>query len=269
MHKHITQGRSKASQAVLLGLALIAGNAQAAGDDFAWGYGPDNGPHVWGDYFPTCHGNRQSPIDIMRNATTRIRGAEINTEYRSRALNVESNGHTIQVNVAPGSTLRVGLKTYQLLQFHFHTGSEHTVEGAQAPLEVHLVHMDSNGRLAVLGFFFKAGNHTNAVLETVIAHAPHRIGKQALDVDLDYSDLLPDDEVSAYYNYSGSLTTPPCTEGVNWLVAKATLSASHEQIQALRELMVHHGDIGNFRPPQALNDREVRNVGRRERHSDH
>lgn len=171
--------------------------------------------------------------------------------YNAVPLNIIDNGHTIQANYAPGSTLTVGDKTYTLKQFHFHHPSEEHINGKGYELVAHLVHADADGHLAVVAVLLKKGS-ANAFLETVWKNFPAEKGK-AVDVStvtLNVKDLLPAD--LGYYTFAGSLTTPPCSEGVTWYVLKSQVSLSGDQVAAFTKLYPM-----NVRPIQPMNDREL------------
>ncbi|MGD8593021.1 MAG: carbonic anhydrase family protein [Gammaproteobacteria bacterium] len=209
------------------------------------------GPSYWGTLttadgqlaYETCGtGREQSPIDLT-NPTFKNTD-DIDTHYKSWSLNVENNGHTIQINMAPGSTLDIEGETYYLLQFHFHGDSEHTVNGGHEPVEMHFVHMNSKGELAVLGVFIEEDRHDkpNAQIAAILQLAPEEVGKNNIAHNVvKASELLPGKSIDSFWYYHGSLTTPPCTEGVKWYVAKEHIYASHEQIEGLKELLQHHG----------------------------
>ena len=245
-------------------LALISNLSFAAGD-VHWSYGGENGPQHWADLSPdfaTCAtGNEQSPINIDLATTNVVKLDDIEIEQESWALSVVNNGHTVQVNMAPGSKMEIGDKEYHLLQFHFHTSSENTIDYQFFPMEVHFVHMNSHGQLGVLGVMFEAGE-SNPALAAILATHPVHEGKHALHHGggIDPMKLIPaeGDEVEEYYNFSGSLTTPPCSEGVNWLLAKQPVEASADQLHEFKKIMTHDGLYsGNNRPVQDLNDRVV------------
>ena len=254
-------------------LLACSSGAFAAGAGPAWDYQQQGAD--WASltddegHFPykTCgDGQVQSPINIDPTQTVRRRTPSVRTIYRSVPLNVQNNGHTIQVNYAPGSMMKIGKKAYYLLQFHFHAGSENTVgvdgvDEHRAAAEVHFVHMNSKGKLGVLGVFIEKGRKNPALEAILKTHDLDEIGKHDIEAPIKIQSLLPGRNVNAYYNFPGSLTTPPCTEGVNWYVAKKPVHASEAQIQALRDLMWHDG-YENYRSTQPRNDRVVREKGR-------
>ncbi len=227
-------------------------------DDHAihWSYTGPDGPHHWGDLAPeniTCKiGKNQSPIDLRDNAAVGTTGLpQLDVVYQDVPLRVLNNGHTVQVNYPLGSYIKVGDHRYELMQFHFHTPSEHKKEGFNYPMEMHLVHKDSDGNLAVMGILFQEGEE-NESLNSLLSHLPKDIGKQHLyqHASLNPADFIPGN--TDFYKYSGSLTTPPCSEGVYWIVFKQPIQASAEQIQQMNDLM---GD--NSRPFQPKNARAV------------
>lgn len=244
----------KSFVAAAAAVTLVAGmGATAIASDPAvhWGYSGDHGPDKWADVSPeysACRaGTMQSPVDLgVSNARAHV---EVVAGYREAPLAVLNNGHTIQANFSKGSQLVSSGRTYQLLQVHFHTPSEHAVSGKRYPLVAHFVHRDASGQLAVLGIFFDEGE-ANPELAKILAAAPAHespvthIGGVTLDPD----GMVPHD--LDVWRYMGSLTTPPCSEGVNWHVAMQTMTASREQIEAFHALM---GD--NARPLQPLNNR--------------
>lgn len=160
-----------------------------------------------------------------------------------------NNGHTIQVNYAPGNYMSVGDKSFALKQVHFHSPSDNTIEGRSYPLEVHFVHAHKNGDLAVIAVMLEAGK-SNAELQKAWAKMPmQKGGKVVLKNAVDAGKLLPQDQ--GYYRYNGSLTTPPCSEGVSWFVMKNSDTASKEQVDKFVRAMKH----ANNRPVQAVNAR--------------
>lgn len=228
-----------------------------------WSYGGDSGPATWGTLSPvyaTCKdGRHQSPVDIVK---TEVKAStEWSLAYSSTSLHIAhtehmedivDNGHTIQVTVDSGSTLSYGGKTFALKQFHFHTPSEHTINGQHQPMEMHLVHQSEDGNLAVVGVLFKEGKTPDANFAKIIANLPATKGETkhlaAERIELDLH--LPAD--NSAYHYTGSLTTPPCSENVQWIVLRDMVSLTKDQINAFASR------IGpNNRPVQPLNDRVV------------
>jgi len=196
-----------------------------------WGYDGKLGPPTWGTLDPawrTCAtGKAQSPIDIEPRAGT---ATPIVFHYKPTAATIIDNGHTLQVNLALGSSIEIDGVTYELVQFHFHTPSEHTIAGEHYPLELHLVHKDGAGKLAVIGVLYDVGAESK-VLGGLWAAWPHKVGAEdKLKKPFDPSALLP--ETRTVFRYTGSLTTPPCTEGVVWNVMRRTLSDARPHLDA-------------------------------------
>ena len=215
-----------------------------------WGYRGDIGPAYWGSLDPAfaacARGSEQSPIDIS-NAQSRTQ-PPIEFDYGPRAAEIVNTGHTIQVNVTPGSGIIVDDIGYELLQFHFHRGSEHTVAGVRFPLELRLVHRSEDGALAVIGVLFRAGAVNEALAPVWDLLPPDPGTAVALPDPVDVAALLPGRLTT--WRYAGSLTTPPCTEGVAKAVITEPMTLSPAQIEAFAAIY-----DGNYRPVQALNDR--------------
>ena len=227
-----------------------------------WSYSGEAGPAKWGELSPVysacCNGKIQSPVDIAGGGTGG--GAALKFDYRKTSLKIAhhehvmdiiDNGHTIQVSVEEGSTLNSARDTYQLKQFHFHTPSEHTVDGKHFPMEVHFVHQSAKGEFAVVGAFYKEGPE-NENLAKLIANFPKAKGdtQHFPDVQLDLQFHLP--AKARVYSYIGSFTTPPCTENVEWFVLQEPVTASAAQLKAFADRLQN-----NNRPIQPLNDRKV------------
>lgn len=207
-----------------------------AGKDIHWSYEGSSGPEHWGQLqadFSTCAtGKRQSPIDIRDGIAVDLE--PIAFDYKPSGFSVIDNGHTVQVNVAPGNAIHILGRRYELVQFHFHRPSEERVNGRQFEMVVHLVHKDSEGRLAVVAVLLDRGS-VNPAIQTVWANLPleknELLPAQAV---LDLNQLLPESRL--YYTYMGSLTTPPCTEGVLWMVLKSPVQASPQEINVFSRL---------------------------------
>jgi len=221
-----------------------------------WSYAGDTGPKHWGklsEAYSTCKsGNNQSPIDLRDVKALGTQGlASLDIVYKEVPLKIINNGHSIQVNYPLGSYIKVGGHRYELLQYHFHTPSEHYKEGFAYPMEMHFVHKDGDGHLAVMGVLFQEGE-ANPHLNGLLKRLPKEMGKQEIynDLKLNPANFLPAN--TEFYKYSGSLTTPPCSEGVYWMVFKQPIEASAEQIIKMNELM---GE--NARPVQPMFSRDV------------
>ena len=226
------------------------GNAHApvAGAAPHWGYEGAMNPAKWGETFPVCGtGKSQSPLDIrgpFDKAT-----ATIKLDYKPGPLKLLNNGHTIQVVAAPGSTMSVGGVSYELLQYHFHRPSEEHVDGKPSAMVAHFVHKSANGKLAVIGVLLNEGKE-NALIQSVWSHAPKSEAPESVvpGVEINPSGLMPSG--MNFYSYEGSLTTPPCTEGVTFFILKAAVSLSRAQVDGFPFKM-------NARPTQPLNGRKI------------
>jgi carbonic anhydrase len=221
----------------------------------AWSYEGGTGPEHWADLSPDYAlartGKRQSPIDIVSSQAIAGELAPLQVDYRDTSLEILNNGHTVEDDYHGGGSLTVDGHAYKLAQFHFHSPSEHTLDGKHAPLEMHLVHKDAAGKLAVLGVLIQEGQ-AHPELAVLWQHMPTAPGrKEAVEgVQVNAGKLLPPS--LATYRYSGSLTTPPCSEDVAWFVLQKPIEASAEQIAAFRKVIQ-----GNNRPTQPLNGRTI------------
>jgi carbonic anhydrase len=223
--------------------------APAAGGAHHWGYDGAEGPAHWGDHAPECKtGKQQSPINLQTKGKHRAKKTDlprIGFQWAKVKGTLVNNGHTIQVNLEPGNSIDVSGTKYELAQFHFHTPSEHLVDGHHTALEVHFVHKTAEGKLAVVGILIDEKGAANAAMQPVFA-ALDKPG--AIDVDLPA--ILPRKHL--YFNYPGSLTTPPCSEGVNWIVLKERLHTSAASVKAFKKIFPH-----NARPAQEVGERVV------------
>ena len=217
-----------------------------------WGYGKKNGPAMWGKLnpkFEVCStGMRQSPIDIKTNKVTETTN-QLHLLYGTNAKDIMNNGHTVVVNFDEAGGLVYQNKQYNLVQLHFHTPSETHIDGKIYPMEMHLVHEDKNGNLLVLAVLFEKGQN-NMMLNNILSYAPIDLNK-AYPMDMIYiSQILP--KKNGYYAFSGSLTTPPCSEGVQWIVLKDSVEVSQSQVDAMYAILK---DVA--RDIQPLNNRVV------------
>lgn len=244
---------------LVVAAAVVAsswGAAAFAADHAAhWSYKGGAGPGHWSDLdekFEACRlGRNQSPIDIRDKDAAKAALPAIEFDYHSSPLSIVDNGHTIQVNYAPGSGITVGGKRYELVQFHFHKPSEERLNGKAYPMVAHLVHRAADGTLAVVGVLLERGARL-PVVATVFDNLPRRAG-ETLDVpgvSIDVAALLP--QSKAYYTFTGSLTTPPCSEGVTWFVLKQPSHISAAQVAQFGRRYAM-----NARPVQPLNGRSV------------
>lgn len=242
-------------------LLVVAGwgcaAATASEGEPGWGYNcADGAPYLWGRLVPACDGKAQSPIVVSKEGALRRPLPPPEPAYGPTDLRVVNNGHTVEAEVPAGAgRLRVGERTYRLVQFHWHTPSEHWLDGDLFPMELHLVHADENGRL-VLGALVKEGL-VNTELEKIWAALPREPGAGSEVRGFDLAKLLPGSLRS--YRYSGSLTTPPCDQGIQWVLLAQPVEMSAAQIGAFRELFVGNErfPVGNARPLQPRNGREV------------
>lgn len=240
----------------VIGLMALAGVAYGAGEapghGAHWGYSGEVGPEQWSTLkaeFSACAGVNQSPINV--SDTTEAELPTVGFEYEAGGREVINNGHAIQVNYEPGSSISVDGIQFDLKQFHFHSPSENHINGKSFPLEAHLVHADKDGRLAVVAVLFDEGE-ANPIVATAWSQMPKAEGgKNALQTKVSATGLLPASH--DYYRYNGSLTTPPCSEGVRWIVMKAPMTVSREQISAFTSTL----GFANNRPIQAVNARLI------------
>lgn len=230
---------------------FAVGRAQAeAGAKPHWTYTGETGPEHWGELTPdfkTCKlGLEQTPIDL----TSEIKAdpGPLTFDYRPLPLTILNNGHTIQVNAEPGSSCTIAKTKYDLLQFHFHHPSEHLINGKPLDLECHFVHKSAAGDLAVVGVFFKSGAR-NAALQLIFDQMPKDAGAEVkAKGTVDARALFP--ATRNYFRYMGSLTTPPCSEGITWTVFRDPIELSPDQIKQFAALFSN-----NARPIQNKNRR--------------
>jgi carbonic anhydrase len=222
-----------------------------------WSYEGKTGPEHWGELDPTfstcANGTAQSPINIEDPAIKEIEESEkITIDYQPTTFTLMNNGHTIQANAkTANNSIILDGTAYKLVQLHFHTPSEHQLDGKNFDMELHLVHKSDKGNLAVVGVMIKEGKE-NKALSDIWANMPKKETNKDIELnkEVDVRSLLPDDQDSFLYN--GSLTTPPCTEGVQWIVLEDSIEMSKEQIAAFRTIFPD-----DHRPVQPLNNREV------------
>jgi carbonic anhydrase len=216
-----------------------------------WTYEGEEGPEHWGKLDPAyllcVDGTAQTPIDITAKSTNDV--ADPVFGYSAGAADFVNNGHTVQAVPAAGNTLTVGETVYTLKQLHFHTPSEHAIDGVKAAAEMHFVHQSDAGVLAVVGVMIIAGDAPNAAWEPYVAGTSTPKGGAA-SATIDWPALLPAEHIT--YQYQGSLTTPPCSEGVQWMVMRDAVTLSQAQIDALAAAYE-----GNARPIQPIGDRDV------------
>jgi len=224
-----------------------------------WSYSGDTGPAHWGDLAPqynTCkQGKNQSPININSYLDSYIDAnlPSIDVDYNILvAEDIVNNGHTIKVNIRSGGTITVDDKKFALKQFHFHTPSENLINSSSYPLEVHFVHQNDEKELAVVALLYQPGAD-NLALNPLLKKIPMKAGEKkrlgAKDVEL----FERSNSIKKYVRYNGSLTTPPCSEGVRWIVMRSMPSISRKQLDVFQRALKHP----NNRPVQPLNARVI------------
>ncbi len=230
---------------------MDAPQQEETGGEIHWSYQGDTGPGMWGSLDPSfaiCDsGVRQSPVDIADAAEG---GAgELEVLWQPADAEVVDNGHTIQVNVSQGSRITLEGREFGLLQFHFHTPSEHTADGRATPLEVHFVHAAAEGDLAVIGVFLEAGA-ADPSIQAIWDAIPAAGAAPGMLAGFNPRALLP--AGSSHFRYPGSLTTPPCSEIVSWVVMTESITVSQDQADAFAAIHPM-----NARPVQPLHDRTI------------
>ncbi|MEQ8756440.1 MAG: carbonic anhydrase family protein [Coleofasciculus sp. G1-WW12-02] len=240
----------------------------SGGGGAAWGYTGSLGPDEWGNLDPAyavCGtGTRQSPIALTNPVNVNFAN-DFSINYNSFSPTIRDTGKTIQVDCPPGSTLTLDGKTFNLIQFHFHASSEHTINNEVKPMEVHLVHQrtdpQGNVELAVIGRLMEVGSSgTNSEMAKILNNLPPSGGTTSPSLTINPKYFLPSDGLLGslltappqYYRYSGSLTTPPCSEIVNWIVYKDTMRITSGQLSNFTNRYSN-----NFRPVQNRNGRLV------------
>ncbi len=218
-----------------------------------WGYTGHSSAEKWAELSPKnkicATGKNQSPINVITSIDADLEALAI--AYTNPSSSVLNNGHTIQVNMQAGNTLNIDGISFELKQFHFHTPSENNIDGKSFPLEAHFVHLDKDNNIAVLALMFEEGE-ANANLAKIWEKMPLKANeKNSIILEDIASVLLPSQR--EYYRFNGSLTTPPCTEGVRWFVLKTPVSISKGQVAKFLKVMKHP----NNRPIQATNARVI------------
>jgi carbonic anhydrase len=221
--------------------------------DMGTGWAADeHAPPHWGmrsSSYMTCEaGSHQSPINISMPSHAQQQGRLV-FRYQLSLVRALDNGHTIQVNVPSGNELQLNGRTYSLSQFHFHDPSEHHVDGRTYPMEIHLVHQDRKGHVVVIGLLVETGS-PNQSLEDLWAMLPMKAGELGSEHPFNPQDLIPHN--SHHFTYHGSLTTPPCTEGVQWIVLRDPITMSTQQIAQFVSIIGQ-----NARPVQLLHGRRI------------
>ncbi|RXJ88196.1 carbonic anhydrase [Arcobacter sp. CECT 8985] len=220
-----------------------------------WGYNGDISPNNWfklDERYNMCKdGKHQSPINIVTDELTNVVLEEITYYDDSIAKSFENNGHTLKVNFLSGNMIEYGSKEYALKQMHFHTPSENKIDGKTYPMEAHLVHKDSNGNILVIAVMFELSDDTNVIIDKLLKDLPTKKGeKNDLTSDIYGYDILPQNK--EFYTFDGSLTTPPCSENVKWIVLKNPVNIIKTQLEEFKNIMQK-----NNRPIQSKNNRYI------------
>ncbi|HEY7865650.1 MAG TPA: carbonic anhydrase [Psychromonas sp.] len=239
-------------KSIVFSCLLVSSAAALASGDVHWGYAGQHGADHWAqlsaDNF-ACSASNQSPVNLTGFIEADLTPIIFN--YKAGGSEILNNGHTVQINYQSGSTINIDGSEFALLQVHFHAPSENHIDGKSYPLEAHLVHADKAGNLAVVAVMYEQHNE-NLTLAGAWQQMPkHKGDKQQLNRPFNIDGILPDNR--DYYRFNGSLTTPPCSEGVRWLVLKETVSVSAKQIKAFSAALTGP----NNRPIQATNARII------------
>jgi carbonic anhydrase len=241
------------SQRLTMVLACSAFTCAAyAAEAVHWSYSGDTGPENWGtlsEDFAACRvGKNQSPIDIITEDMVEAELDPLILEYKGQTTEITNNGHALQLSVTEGSVLKVEGQEFKLVQFHMHSPSEHKINGESFPLEVHFVHQNDSGELAVVGRLYREGKAHSELWD--ISQGAPKAGNSVPFVK-QIEDVFPNSQykVTDYYRYEGSLTTPPCTEGLRWYVYPTVGTVSPEQIDNYIELI--GADARNTQPINA------------------
>lgn len=225
-----------------------------------WSYEGTTGPAHWADLgYPDCAGDSQSPINVRTRRTVRKPLKDPRISYVASEAEVVNNGHSVEAEAPAGSTMKLGGVVYDLKQIHFHTLSEHTINGRHYPIEVHFVHKSSSGQTAVVAVLAERGKKANKAWEpyvTAVEELSQADPPESVEADINWRAMLP--KSSAGFRYDGSLTTPPCTEGVRWNVLATPVRLSRHQIETFESVPLSQAPSGdNYRPVQPLNGRTV------------
>jgi carbonic anhydrase len=251
---------ARLSRSAFLFTTFVAFAASAETTGHGWTYQGEHGPAHWGamgEAFHACESGRaESPIDIEKAKKAPADMSRLKVNYKPVPIDIINTGHAIQFNATPGTdSISLGGQAYQLVQFHFHSPGEERFAGKDSVMDAHLVHRSEDGKLLVLAVQFQLGDQPNPVIQAMLDRIPKEKGAEfkVNAVMVNPTDLLP--KQMSYYTYSGSLTTPPCSEGVTWIEFKERVSITQQQLDAMQRF--YHG---NQRPVQALNGREIWDV---------
>lgn len=220
-----------------------------------WNYEGETGPEHWSEIDQNdCGGSAQSPIDIVETEKDNtLQPIDFHYSENTKIHDVINNGHSIQFDFEEGDYIKINGDAYELVQFHFHEPAEHTIQGVRYPLVIHMVHKNKEGKFAVIAIMAKESKESNETFEFLDKHLPVKIN-ESIEVkeDFNLNKVLPENQ--AYYTYTSSLTTPPCTEGVQWFIFKNPVDVSLKMINDLKRIM----PINNFRNVQELNGRIIK-----------
>jgi carbonic anhydrase len=219
-----------------------------------WNYEGETGPEHWSEIDKNdCGGNEQSPIDIVETEKDKsLKPIEFHYSQKTKIHDVINNGHSIQFDFEPGDYIMLNGSQYELKQFHFHEPAEHTIKGVRYPLVIHMVHKNKEGKFAVVAIMAREDVKDSPTFQFLEKHLPSKVNDTiTVNDDFNINNVLPQNRT--YYTYTGSLTTPPCTEGVQWYIFKNQLPVSIKMIENLRKLM----PLNNFRNVQQLNGRKI------------
>jgi carbonic anhydrase len=220
----------------------------------AWGYQGEIGPEHWGKLSPAFRlcgeGLEQSPVDITETQPRRL--PRLAFQYRSGSVHMVNDGLVIRLLYEPGSYVRVGSHRYELEHVDFHTPGEHTKNGFAPDMEIHLVHRDGAGNYAIVAIPVVAGRRHNSLLSRIWQHLPARPGQEYEDAYIGIKPVFLLPSKKDYYAYQGSLSNPPCSEGVSWFVMRHAIEVPAEYVERFRQVLGQ-----NNRPTQPLNGRPV------------
>jgi len=253
----------KVSAKILLGLVVIIliscennkGEKKVPEESKHWSYDGETGPKYWSEIDQSdCGGSAQSPVDIVETEMDEtLQPIDFQYSEETKIHDVVNNGHSIQFNFEEGNYITLNGDQYNLVQFHFHEPAEHTIKGVRYPLVIHMVHKNKEGKFAVVAIMAKESKGNNETFDFLDKFLPIKVNETIEVKDVfNLKEVLPDNQ--AYYTYTGSLTTPPCTEGVQWFIFKNSVDVSLKMIEDLRKIM----PINNFRDIQQLNGRVIK-----------
>ena len=271
--------KTAGAAAAAIAVYSLPGPATTRAATIAWNHDPASpiGPNHWGDIgFPTCgQGTSQSPINIMTDSVAAFHGSPLLLRYESSELGIENTGHVVEVPIptSANSSMQISGDRFELVQYHFHAPSEHTIDGRLADAEAHFVHMNALGVTAVVGVFFRLGLEPNTLLDRILLAAPVTAGDEVHAGEANPAELFHDIrgvrttsagrvQVNSFYNYNGSLTTPGCTQDVRWFVLADGGTVSNAAVARFHEVIArfpdYNGYPNNNRPVQPVNGRIIR-----------